>query len=163
MIGDKERILKLIERDVHATPEEIAVMIGKDKAYVQEILDECVQNQTILGQKTIIDWEKTERELVSAIIELKVTPQRGSGFDRISERIYQYDEISSVYLVSGGFDIAVIVEGKTVKEVALFVAEKLAPMDEVISTATHFILKKYKAEGVILNNKMEDDREVITL
>ena len=163
MIGDKERILKLIERDVHATPEEIAVMIGKDKAYVQEILDECVQNQTLLGQKTIIDWEKTERELVSAIIELKVTPQRGSGFDRISERIYQYDEISSVYLVSGGFDIAVIVEGKTVKEVALFVAEKLAPMDEVISTATHFILKKYKAEGVILNNKMEDDREVITL
>ncbi|HBL82314.1 MAG TPA: AsnC family transcriptional regulator [Clostridiales bacterium] len=163
MIGDKERILKLIERDVHANPEEIAVMIGKDKAYVQEILDECVQNQTILGQKTIIDWEKTERELVSAIIELKVTPQRGSGFDRISERIYQYDEISSVYLVSGGFDIAVIVEGKTVKEVALFVAEKLAPMDEVISTATHFILKKYKAEGVILNNKMEDDREVITL
>ncbi len=163
MIGDKERILKLIERDVHATPEEIAVMIGKDKAYIQEILDECVRNQTILGQKTIIDWEKTERELVSAIIELKVTPQRGSGFDRISERIYQYDEISSVYLVSGGFDIAVIVEGKTVKEVALFVAEKLAPMDEVISTATHFILKKYKAEGVILNNKMEDDREVITL
>ena len=163
MIGDKERILKLIERDVHANPEEIAVMIGKDKAYVQEILDECVQNQTILGQKTIIDWEKTERELVSAIIELKVTPQRGSGFDRISERIYQYDKISSVYLVSGGFDIAVIVEGKTVKEVALFVAEKLAPMDEVISTATHFILKKYKAEGVILNNKMEDDREVITL
>ena len=163
MIGDKERILKLIERDVHATPEEIAVMIGKDKAYIQEILDECVRNQTILGQKTIIDWEKTERELVSAIIELKVTPQRGSGFDRISERIYQYDEISSVYLVSGGFDIAVIVEGKTVKEVALFVAEKLAPMDEVISTATHFILKKYKAEGVILNNKMEDEREVITL
>ena len=163
MIGDKERILKLIERDVHATPEEIAVMIGKDKDYVQEILDECVQNQTSLVQKTIIDWEKTERELVSAIIELKVTPQRGSGFDRISERIYQYDEISSVYLVSGGFDIAVIVEGKTVKEVALFVAEKLAPMDEVISTATHFILKKYKAEGVILNNKMEDDREVITL
>ena len=163
MIGDKERILKLIERDVHVTPEEIAVMIGKDKTYVQEILDECLQNQTILGQKTIIDWEKTERELVSAIIELKVTPQRGSGFDRISERIYQYDEISSVYLVSGGFDIAVIVEGKTVKEVALFVAEKLAPMDEVISTATHFILKKYKAEGVILNNKMEDDREVITL
>lgn len=163
MIGDKERILKLIERDVHATPEEIAVMIGKDKEYVREILDECVQNQTILGQKTIIDWEKTERELVSAIIELKVTPQRGSGFDRISERIYQYDEISSVYLVSGGFDIAVIVEGKTVKEVALFVAEKLAPMDEVISTATHFILKKYKAEGVILNNKVEDDREVITL
>lgn len=163
MIGDKEKILKLIERDVHITPEEIAVMIGKDKAYVQEILDECEKNQTILGQKTIIDWEKTERELVSAIIELKVTPQRGSGFDRISERIYQYDEISSVYLVSGGFDIAVIVEGKTVKEVALFVAEKLAPMDEVISTATHFILKKYKAEGVVLNNKIEDDREVITL
>ena len=158
MIGDKDRILKLIERDVHATPEEIAVMIGKDKAYVQEILDECVQNQTILGQKTIIDWEKTERELVSAIIELKVTPQRGSGFDRISERIYQYDEISSVYLVSGGFDIAVIVEGKTVKEVALFVAEKLAPMDEVISTATHFILKKYKDHGTVMAEQAKDER-----
>lgn len=163
MMSDKEQILKLIERDVHLTADKIAVMIGKDQAYVQNILDECVQNKTILGQKTIIDWEKTERELVSAIIELKVTPQRGSGFDRISERIYQYDEISSVYLVSGGFDLAVIVEGKTMKEVALFVAEKLAPMEEVINTATHFILKKYKAEGVILNTKSEDDREVITL
>ncbi len=162
-MNDKERILKLIERDVHLTANEIAVMIGKDKDYVQAVLDECTKNQTILGQKTIIDWEKTDLELVSAIIELKVTPQRGSGFDRISERIYQYDEISSVYLVSGGFDIAVIVEGKTLKEVALFVAEKLAPMEEVISTATHFILKKYKAEGVILNRKTEDDREVITL
>jgi len=163
MNNDKEKILKLIERDVCLTATDIAVMIGKDAEYVQKVLDECVENQTILGKKTIIDWEKTERELVSAIIELKVTPQRGSGFDRISERIYQYDEISSVYLVSGGFDIAVIVEGKTLKEVALFVAEKLAPMDEVISTATHFILKKYKAEGVILNKKTEDDREVITL
>lgn len=163
MMSDMEQILKLIERDVHLTADKIAVMIGKDQAYVQDILDECIQNQTILGQKTIIDWEKTERELVSAIIELKVTPQRGFGFDRISERIYQYEEISSVYLVSGGFDIAVIVEGKTMKEVALFVAEKLAPMEEVIDTSTHFILKKYKAEGVILNTKSEDDREVITL
>lgn len=163
MISDKEKILKLIERDVHLTPDKIAVMIGQDESYVREVLDECRENQTILGEKTIIDWEKTERELVSAIIELKVTPQRGSGFDRISERIYQYDEISSVYLVSGSFDLAVIVEGKTVKEVALFVAEKLAPMDEVISTSTNFILKKYKAEGVILNNTTEDDREMITL
>ena len=163
MISDKERILQLIERDVRLDAKDIAVMIGKEEEYVKTILDECKREQVILGQKTIIDWEKTERELVSAIIELKVTPQRGSGFDRISERIYQYDEISSVYLVSGGFDIAVVVEGKTLKEVALFVAEKLAPMEEVISTATHFILKKYKVEGVILNNKTEDDREVITL
>jgi DNA-binding Lrp family transcriptional regulator len=163
MMRDKERILKLIERDVYLTAEQIAVMIDKDKAYVEEIIKECKENQTILGQKTIINWEKTDMEVVSAIIELKVTPQRGSGFDRISERIYQYDEISSVYLVSGGFDIAVIVEGRTMKEVALFVAEKLAPMEEVISTATHFILKKYKAEGVVLNQKTEDDREVITL
>lgn len=163
MVRDKEKILKLIERDVHLTAEQIAVMIDKDRAYVEKIIKECKDNQTILGQKTIINWEKTDTEVVSAIIELKVTPQRGSGFDRISERIYQYDEISSVYLVSGGFDIAVIVEGRTMKEVALFVAEKLAPMDEVISTATHFILKKYKAEGVVLNQKTEDDREVITL
>ena len=163
MISDKEKVLQLIERDVRLDAKDIAVMLGKEEEYIQGILDECQEEQIILGQKTIIDWEKTERELVSAIIELKVTPQRGSGFDRISERIYQYDEISSVYLVSGGFDIAVIVEGKTLKEVALFVAEKLAPMEEVVSTATHFILKKYKVEGVILNNKTEDDREVITL
>ncbi len=163
MINDKEKILKLIERDVRIKAEEVAVMIGKTPEYVEGIIKECRENQTILGEKTIIDWEKTERELVSAIIELKVTPQRGSGFDRISERIYQYDEISSVYLVSGSFDLAVIVEGKTLKEVALFVAEKLAPMEEVISTSTNFILKKYKAEGVILNNKTEDDREMITL
>ncbi len=163
MMKDKEKILKLIERNVHLTAEDLAVMVDKDPAFVKSILKECEENQTILGEKTIIDWEKTDRELVSAIIELKVTPQRGSGFDRISERIYQYDEISSVYLVSGGFDIAVIVEGKTMKEVALFVAEKLAPMEEVISTATHFILKKYKVEGVILSSKPEDDREVITL
>ncbi len=163
MISDKEKILKLIERDVHITPEKISVMVGKDVSYVNKVLEECKKNQVILGEKTIIDWEKTERELVSAIIELKVTPQRGSGFDKISEKIYQYDEISSVYLVSGGFDLAVIVEGKTVKEVALFVAEKLAPMEEVISTSTNFILRKYKAEGVILNRTTEDDREVITL
>lgn len=163
MISDTEKILQLIERDLTLTANDIAIMIGKDAEYVQKILDECEKKQIILGQKTIIDWEKTERELVSAIIELKITPERGLGFDRVSERIYQYDEISSVYLVSGGFDIAVIVEGKTLKEVALFVAEKLAPMEEVISTATHFILKKYKVEGVILDNKTEDDREVITL
>ena len=163
MISDKEKILKLIERDVHITPEKIAVMIGKDVSFVDKVLEECKQTQVILGEKTIIDWEKTERELVSAIIELKVTPQRGSGFDKISEKIYQYDEISSVYLVSGGFDLAVIVEGKTVKEVALFVAEKLAPMEEVISTSTNFILRKYKAEGVILNHTTEDDRGVIKL
>ncbi len=163
MVQEKEKILRLIERDVHLSPEEIAVMLGKDKAYVESVLRECRENQTILGEKTIIDWEKTERELVSAIIELKVTPERGAGFDKISERIYQYDEISSVYLVSGNFDIAVIVEGKTLKEVALFVAEKLAPMEEVISTSTNFILRKYKTEGVILNKKTEDDREMITL
>lgn len=162
-MNDKEKILKIIERNVNLTASEIAVMIDKDKDYVEAILDECENNQIILGKKTIIDWEKTDLELVSAIIELKVTPQRGSGFDRISERIYQYDEISSVYLVSGGFDIAVIVEGKTMKEVALFVAEKLAPMEEVISTATHFILKKYKAEGVVLNQSIDDDRGVIML
>lgn len=163
MINDKEKVLQLVERNVSLTAKEIAVMIGSDPAYVQEILDEAHKQQVILGQKTIIDWEKTERQLVSAIIELKITPDRGVGFDRVAERIYQYDEISSVYLVSGGFDLAVIVEGKTLQEVALFVAEKLAPMDEVINTSTNFILKKYKVEGVILNKQTEDDREVITL
>ena len=158
-----DKILAILENDATATVEQIAVMLNEDINTVREKIEQYKQNNTILGYKTIIDWEKTDRELVSAIIELKVTPQRGEGFDKVAERIYQYNEVTSVYLMSGGYDITVVVEGKSMKEVALFVAEKLAPMDCVVGTATHFVLKKYKIDGVIVNNKLEDTREVISL
>lgn len=158
-----DKILAILENDATATVEQIAVMLNEDIGTVREKIEQYKENNTILGYKTIIDWEKTDRELVSAIIELKVTPQRGEGFDKVAERIYQYSEVTSVYLMSGGFDITVVVEGKSMKEVALFVAEKLAPMECVVGTATHFVLKKYKIDGVVVNNKIEDTREVITL
>lgn len=158
-----DKILAILENDATATVEQIAVMLNEDIGAVREKIEQYKENNTILGYKTIIDWEKTDRELVSAIIELKVTPQRGEGFDKVAERIYQYSEVTSVYLMSGGFDITVVVEGKSMKEVALFVAEKLAPMECVVGTATHFVLKKYKIDGVVVNNKIEDTREVITL
>ncbi|MBQ4518127.1 MAG: Lrp/AsnC family transcriptional regulator [Clostridia bacterium] len=158
-----KKILELLERDASLTAEQIAIMLDRDPAEVKEQIAECEKKNIIVGYKTIINWEKTENEPVSAIIELKVTPQRGEGFDEVAKRIYQYDEVATVYLMSGGFDLAVILEGKTMKEVALFVAEKLAPMEQVISTATHFVLKKYKVDGNIVSDKPKDTREVITL
>ena len=106
----------------------------------------------------MINWEKTSKEVVTALIEVKVTPQMGEGFDKIAERIYKYPEVKDCYLMSGGFDLTVIVEGKSMKEVALFVAEKLAPLDSVLSTSTHFVLKKYKDKGTIFEKGPQDDR-----
>ena len=158
-----KKILELLEKDASLTAEQLAVMLDKTPEEIRRQIKEYEENNIIVGYKTIINWEKTENEPVSAIIELKVTPQRGEGFDEVAKRIYQYEEVASVYLMSGGFDLAVILEGKTMKEVALFVAEKLAPMEQVLSTATHFVLKKYKVDGIIVNDKRKDTREVITL
>ncbi|MBQ2695901.1 MAG: Lrp/AsnC family transcriptional regulator [Clostridia bacterium] len=158
-----KKILELLERDASLSAEQIAVMLNRDPAEVAAQIKEFEDNNIIVGYKTIINWENTDSEPVSAIIELKVTPQRGEGFDEVAKRIYQYEEVASLYLMSGGFDLAVIIEGKTMKEVALFVAEKLAPMEQVLSTATHFVLKKYKVDGVIVNDKHQDTREVISL
>jgi len=158
-----KKILELLERDASLSAEQIAVMLNRDPAEVAAQIKEFEDNNIIVGYKTIINWENTDSEPVSAIIELKVTPQRGEGFDEVAKRIYQYEEVASLYLMSGGFDLAVIIEGKTMKEVALFVAEKLAPMEQVLSTATHFVLKKYKVDGVIVNDKYQDTREVISL
>ena len=116
----------------------------------------------ICGYNTIIDWDKTSEEKVTALIEVKVTPQRGLGFDSIAERIYQYDEITSVYLMSGGFDLTVMIEGKTLKEVAFFVANKLATLDSVISTSTHFVLKQYKEQGFFIENEAADERGFVS-
>ena len=158
-----EQILEILEKDCRITPEQIAVMIDKEPEAVADAIRAYEENNTILGYKTLINWEETMKEYVTAFIELKVTPQFGEGFDKIAQKIYQHDCVKSVYLMSGGFDLAVIIEGKTLKEVSLFVSEKLAPMDSVLSTATHFVLKKYKDMGVVYAQESEDERRMITL
>jgi len=158
-----EEILEILEKNSRLTPEEIAVMLGKNVNEVKDAIDYFEKHKIILGYNTLINWEKTSKESVTALIEVKVTPQRGEGFDKVAERIYKFPEVKSCYLMSGGFDLTVIIEGKTMKEVALFVAEKLAPLESVLSTATHFVLKKYKAEGTIFDLKDKDDREAVVL
>ena len=118
-------------------------------------------DRTILGYKAIVDWDRTDREDVTALIEVKVTPKRGEGFDRIAERIYQYDEVESVYLMSGAFDLTVIISGRTLKEVAHFVGEKLAPLEDVTGTATHFILKKYKEKHLIFQKQEAQEERFV--
>ena len=135
-------ILKLLENDARLTPEQIAIMLGCDVDEVKREIEAFEKDGTILGYKAIVDWEKTDRESVSAMIEVKLTPQRDSGFDRVAEKIYNYPEVQSVQLMAGGYDLSVLIEGKTMKEVALFVSQKLATIDGVIATATHFVLHK---------------------
>ena len=125
---------------------------------VERELSEMEANGTILGYKTIIDWEKTDVETVTAMIDVKLTPQRDRGFDRVAEKIYNYPEVKAVYLMSGGYDLSVLIEGRTMKEVAFFVSQKLAPIDAVISTATHFVLHKYKDTGVVYDAPEIDER-----
>ena len=125
---------------------------------VKEELAKLEANGTILGYKTIIDWEKTETETVTAMIDVKLTPQRDRGFDRVAEKIYNYPEVKAVYLMSGGYDLSVLIEGRTMKEVAFFVSQKLAPIEAVISTATHFVLHKYKDTGVVYDAAEIDER-----
>ena len=154
----KNEILKLLEKDARTTPEQLAVMLNCSVEDVNNIIDELESNGTILGYKTIIDWEKTDYESVTAMIEVKLTPQRESGFDRVAEKIYNYPEVKSVYLMSGAYDLSVLIEGKTLKEVALFVSQKLATIDAVMSTATHFVLHKYKDKGVLYVPNEIDER-----
>ena len=135
-----DKILKLLEDDATLTPEQIALMLSKEVGEIKDAIKKYEKDGVILGYKTLIDWDKTEREYVSAIIEVKVLPQRDRGFDKIAEKIYNYPEVQSLYLMSsGGFDLALIIEGKTMREVAYFVAQKLAPIESVTATATHFV------------------------
>lgn len=152
-------VLKLLEGDARLTDEMIASMLKKETGDIKKIIEDCEKDGTIVGYKAIIDWDKTDREYVTALIELKITPQRELGFDRVAEKIYNYPEVQSLYLMSGGFDLAVIIEGKTMREVAFFVAEKLAPMESVVSTATHFVLRRYKDKGLIYGVGEIDMRE----
>lgn len=154
-------ILEILDEDSRRTPEEIAVMVGADVDDVREAIEELENNKVIVKYNTIVNWDMTDREYVTALIEVKVTPQRDLGFDAIAERIYRFPEVKSVYLMSGDYDLTVMVEGRTMKEVAFFVAEKLSVIDSVLSTATHFVLKKYKIDGIILEEEEKDYRQVI--
>ena len=151
-------LLEIIEKDARLTNEQIAVMLEKDVGDINKIIGEYTENGIILGYKALIDWDKTAREYVNAVIELKVTPQRDKGFDIVADRIYNYPEVQSLYLMSGSYDLMVILEGKTMREVALFVAQKLASIDGVLSTATHFVLRKYKDKGVVYGPAIVDER-----
>ena len=153
-----KKILELLESDSRLTPEQIALMCDKEVGDIRLFMEENEKNGVILGYKTIIDWDKTDREYVNALIELKITPQRDRGFDRVAERIYNYPEVQSLYLMSGSFDLAVLLEGRTMKEVAYFVARKLATLEDVVATSTHFVLRKYKDKGVIYGPAVVDER-----
>jgi len=157
-----EEILEILEENSRYSDEQIAVMAGKTVEEVREAIRDYEEKSIIAGYTTLINWENTGKETVTALIEVKITPQRGEGFDKVAERIYKFDQVKACYLMSsGGFDITVIVEGKTMKEVAMFVSEKLAVQDNVIGTATHFVLKKYKDHGTIFKEKKNPNREVI--
>ncbi|MDD6716101.1 MAG: Lrp/AsnC family transcriptional regulator [Firmicutes bacterium] len=158
----KERILTIIEKNSRINIAELAVMLGTEEIEIANALQELEDDGIICGYHTMINWDKTGIEKVTALIEVRVTPQRGRGFDDIAERIYKYPEVNTVYLMSGGYDLMVILEGKTLKEVAMFVSNKLSTLDYVVGTTTHFILRKYKDHGTIMNKKYEDLREIVT-
>ena len=155
------KLLQLLEDDCTLTPDQLASMADMPVEEVKAAIRKYEDEKVILGYKAIVDWDRTERESVTALIEVKVTPQRGAGFDRVAERIYQYDEVESVYLMSGAFDLTVIISGRTLREVAEFVGQRLATIEDVTGTATHFILKKYKEKHLIFEKQEQQERELI--
>lgn len=155
------KLLQLLEKDYTLNREQLAAMTGLTVAQVEEQIREFEQARVVLGYRAVVDWDRTEREAVTALIEVKVTPQRGEGFDRVAERIYQYDEVESVYLMSGAFDLTVIISGRSLKEVAHFVGEKLATIEDVTGTATHFILHKYKENHLIFEKREEQQERFV--
>ena len=157
-MNTKHEILKLLENDSRLTADQLAAMLDKEVGDIKDMIKAYEEDGVLLGYKALIDWDKTDREYVTALIELKVAPQRDRGFDKVAEKIYNYPEVQSLYLMSGSFDLAVFIEGRTLKEVAYFVAQKLAPMEYIVSTATHFVLRKYKDKGVIYGPCEEDMR-----
>lgn len=158
----RDELLAIIEKNSRIDLKELAVLLGVEETDVVNELETLEKEGVICGYHTLINWEKTDNEKVSALIEVRVTPQRGQGYDNVAERIQKYPEVRSVYLMSGGYDLMVIIEGKTLREVSSFVSEKLATLEPVLSTATHFILKKYKDHGTMISRNNEDEREMIT-
>ena len=159
----KTKILELLEKNGKASVEDLAEELNASKESVIKAIGELEADKVICGYSAIINWDKVTEEKCNALIEVKVMPQRGTGFDRIADRISRFDEVDSVYLLSGGYDFMVIINGKSMKEVSSFVFNKLATIDYVQSTATHFVLKKYKDHGVLLEDKKNDKRTKIVL
>ncbi len=157
----RDELLSILEKNSRIDFKELSVVLGATEEEVLEEISKLEKENIICAYHTLINWEKTDIEKVTALIEVKVTPQRGQGFDHIAERIYNYPEVKSVYLISGGYDLLVTLEEKSLKEIAAFVSDKLSTLDSVLSTATHFILKKYKDHGSLINETSKDEREVI--
>lgn len=158
----REEILSVLEKNSRIEIADLAAMLGESEINIANEIADMEKEGIICGYHTLINWDKTSNEKVTALIEVKVTPQRGLGFDAIAERIYNYSEVNAVYLMSGGFDFTLIIEEKTMKQVASFVSEKLAPLEAVLSTSTHFVLKKYKDHGTILEIPQSDERMLVT-
>lgn len=158
----REKILNCIEKNSKIDLQELGIMLGVDEVTVANEVAAMEKENIICGYHTLINWDKTGVEKVTALIEVKVTPQRNQGFDKIAERIYNYPEVNSVYLISGGYDLLVTLEGRTLKEVSQFVSDKLSPLESILSTATHFILKKYKDHGTVLIQGTRQERMLVT-
>ena len=158
----REELLSIIEKNSRIDLKELAILLGAEEIEVANEIQKLEEDGIICGYHTLINWDKTSIDKVSALIEVKVTPQRGQGFDKIAERIYNYPEVRAVYLISGGYDLLVTLEEKTLREIANFVSDKLSTLDSVLSTATHFVLKKYKDHGTVFDKKHKDEREIIT-
>ena len=155
-----KEIFEILEQNARATPEQISTMVDKPVSEVEKIIRQAEKDGTILKYKTIINWPKLGEGDIWALIEVRVTPQRGVGFDAIAEHIYQFPEVHSAYLVSGTYDLAILVRGKNMQEISSFVAEKLAPLEQVQSTVTHFLLKRYKENGETFHLPKEINRRL---
>ena len=158
----REKILTFIEKNSRVDLRDLAVLLGVDEQMVVNELEAMEAEHVICGYHTLIDWDKTDVEKVTAMIEVRVTPQRDMGFDKVAERIYNYPEVNSVYLISGGFDLMVTLEGKTLRDISTFVTDKLSTLDSVLSTKTNFILKKYKDHGTVMAEAPKDESMLMT-
>jgi DNA-binding Lrp family transcriptional regulator len=156
------RILRILERDARTAPADIAAMVGASEDDVRQVIRECEEKKIIRRYRTVVDWEKAGEQGVTAFIDVRVSPAREVGFDDVAARIFRYPEVRSVHLVSGGYDLQVVIQGPTMQDVALFVAEKLATIDRVNSTTTHFLLRRYKEDGDILVEQEEDRRLAVS-
>lgn len=153
-----DKLLKLLAKDARLTNQQLAVMLNTTEADVSARLAALEKKGVIRGYQALVDWDKTDRELVTAVIDLQIAPTKDKGFDGIAETIMNFDEVESISLMSGGYDLSVTLKGRTFKDVAMFVAKRLSPLDGVLSTATHFVLKKYKERGVLFTDELPDER-----
>ena len=159
----RNQILRMMEKNSRIDLKDMAIMLDIDEVALANEIAQMEKEHIICGYHTLINWDNTTEEKVTALIEVKVTPQRGMGFDKIAERIYMFNEVNAVYLMSGGYDFTVILEGKTMRDVASFVTNKLSALESVLSTATHFVLKKYKDHGTVLEEESVDERELFMI